>query len=179
MGSSYSTPTQIPSPLPILALPTNLTVPRLLKPSSEDSTSHREPTGMSTRGAGWEGCGSSCSANRPTLLRCLYARTVSYITKVSPKYQNQVRLCTHLVFQHMQYRSAQTFQLAIHQSTVLWKSSMDSCHLPKSTIRWSEYALWKKCKTYLHHMPIPQPIKPKRLRIIRQISNNLGIIFGI
>lgn len=44
IGSSYSTPTQTPGEN--LVSPTNLTVPRLWKPGSADSTWHLEPTWM-------------------------------------------------------------------------------------------------------------------------------------
>lgn len=77
IGSSYSTPTQTPPLLPNFVVPTYLTVPLLWKPSSEDSTWQREPSGIVGRdvGAGVE-AGSAeevgeeeeeGSAKRPTL----------------------------------------------------------------------------------------------------------------
>lgn len=76
MGSSYSMPTQMPSPAPNFVVPTNRTVPRLWKPSSMVSTSHLDPTGMLTSGTAFSS-GCSLSANLPILCRCLYARTES------------------------------------------------------------------------------------------------------
>lgn len=77
IGSSYSIPIQTPSLFPNLVGPTNLTVPRLWKPSSLVSTSQREPTTMLTSATVCScSCFSSPSAKRPILCRCLYAGTI-------------------------------------------------------------------------------------------------------
>ena len=75
IGSSYSTPTQIPGAN--FVLPTNRTVPRLWKPGSLDSIWHLEPTWMLMSSSVSRGSSSGCSAKRPSFWRCLYARTVS------------------------------------------------------------------------------------------------------
>lgn len=82
MGSSYSMPTHTPVLLNCVG-PTNRTVPRLCKPSSAVSTSHRAPTGMLAWGYDCAISSSeSFSANLPILFRCLYASTVSISNKL-------------------------------------------------------------------------------------------------
>lgn len=113
IGSSYSIPTQTPSPVPNLVKPTNRTVPRLWKSASVLSTSHREPIGIFSCGGAFDDSFSlSFSANLPILCLCLYARTVS-ATRHEDRdniYVNQSE-DTDPVFENTPLPSAQTCPL--------------------------------------------------------------------
>ena len=98
-GSSYSTPTHVP--LLNFVVPTYLTVPRLLSPGSVDSISQREPTSMSTASSA-SGVASFC-ANRPTLFRCLKARTESIYIIPSIPFENIVKIDRYLDVARIRY----------------------------------------------------------------------------
>lgn len=77
-GSSYSTPTQTP-PFPKATSPTNRTTPLGASEvaSDSDATSHRFPTWRSGGNGPSVTVGASEGPKRPSLLRCLNARTES------------------------------------------------------------------------------------------------------
>lgn len=64
-GSSYSIPTHDPDAN--FVSPTKRTTPRLLRPATDDSTSHRDPIGMLIVDAVSSTGVSVFGANRPTL----------------------------------------------------------------------------------------------------------------